>query len=59
MKYAIVEKKNHLAIHQLFDSQEVADRFLAEVVPVYVAKSYYMDKTLKASDFEVIEYKRK
>ena len=55
-KFKIVEKLDHLAVHQLFDSKESADQFLREVVPVYVAKSYYMDKTLTADSFEVIPY---
>lgn len=54
MTYKIVEKKNHLAVHGLFDSKERAERHLKEVIPVYVAKSYFMDKTLIADSFEII-----
>ena len=53
--YKLVEKQNHLAVHGLFESRAMAEKFLAETVPVYVAKSYYMDKTLTAESFEVIE----
>lgn len=56
--FALVEKKNHLAIHGWFYSRETAERHLREVIPSYVAKGYFMDKTLKADDFEVIEKKR-
>lgn len=50
----IVEKKNHLAVHGLFDSMERAERHLSEVIPVYVAKGYFMDKILRADDFEIL-----
>ena len=54
MSFAIVEKKNHLAVHGLFDRLIDAERHLSKVIPVYVAKSYFMDKTLTANDFEII-----
>jgi hypothetical protein len=54
--YAITEKKNHLSIHGLFDTKERADNHLVNVIPVYVSKSFFMDKTLTANDFEVIEH---
>ena len=57
MRYALVEKKNHLAVHGLFDSFADAQRHLAQVVPTYVAKGYFMDKTLRAEDFEIAERK--
>ena len=50
----IVEKKNHLAVHGLFDSMGRAKRHLNEIIPEYVRKSYFMDKTLTATDFEII-----
>lgn len=55
-RYAIVEKKNHHALHGIFGSREGAEKHLRDVVPGYVAKSYYDDKTLRADSFEVIEY---
>lgn len=55
-KYKIVERKDHLAVHGLFDTQARAERHLREIIPVYVAKGYYMDKTLRPEDFEVIQY---
>lgn len=56
MSYALVEKKNELAVHGLFDSKERAELFLSETVPLYVARGYYQDKTLRAEDFKIIEY---
>jgi hypothetical protein len=53
--FKIVEKKNPLAVHGLFDSRERAARHLTEVIPEYVAKSYFMDKTLMADCFEIAE----
>jgi len=52
--WKIVEKRNHLAVHQLHSSRESAEKSLREVIPVYVARGYYMDKTLTPDDFEVI-----
>ena len=54
-EWRIVEKKNHLAVHQLFgQSESSARRFLAETVPIYCNRKYYMDKTLTPDDFEVL-----
>ncbi len=55
MQYKIVEKKNPLALHGLFDSRERAERHLKETIPGYVAKGYFMDKTLTADCFEIAE----
>lgn len=52
--YAIVERKDHLAVHSIFDSRDRAKRHLKEVIPEYVARGYYMDKTLRPKDFEII-----
>lgn len=49
----IVEKDNPLAVHGLFDSVERAERHLREVIPVYVARGYFMDKTLTADSFRI------
>ena len=56
-RYAIVEKKNHLAMHGLFDSYTDAQRHLAVAIPAYVAKGYFMDKSLRAEDFEIVEHR--
>ena len=54
-RIALVEKKNHLAVHGYFDSRERAERHLRETIPVYVARGYFTDKTLRSEDFEVVE----
>lgn len=53
MNYAIVERRNHHAIHGLFDNLARAERHLAVVIPDHVARSYFMDKTLTAADFMI------
>lgn len=55
-KFVIVEKRNHLAVHQLHSNRETAERSLREVIPEYVKRGLYMDKTLTADDFEIIEW---
>ena len=57
--YALVEKRNHLAIHGLFATRESAEFHLARNIPAYVAKGYFMDKSLKPDDFEIIERKKR
>lgn len=52
--YKIVEKKNPLAVHGLFDRLPRAEKHLRETIPAYVAKGYFMDKTLTADDFTII-----
>lgn len=56
-RFSIVEKKDHLAVHGLFYTRERAQKHLDERIPQYVAKGYFMDKTLKADDFEILENK--
>lgn len=53
MKYKLVEKKNPNAVHGLFDSREGAERHLLEVIPIYVSKGYFMDKTLTPDSFVI------
>ena len=55
MKYHIVETNNRLALHGIFDTYESASRHLIETIPEYVRLGYFMDKTLKANDFTIIE----
>lgn len=52
--FKIIEKKNPLAVHGLFDSRERAERHLTDVIPDYVRRGYFMDKTLTADSFEVV-----
>lgn len=53
--FKLVEKKDHSALHALFDTRERADRHLREVIPDYVARGLFADKTLRADDFEIVE----
>lgn len=55
MKFKIVEKKNPLAIHGIFDSFERAEMFLDEAIPMYCERGFFMDKTLTPNDFEVVK----
>ena len=59
MQYGIYEKNNPLALHGIFDTLERAEKHLKETIPVYVARSYFMDKTLKADSFEIRPYATK
>lgn len=53
--YKIIEKENPLAVHGLFDSKERAERHLRDVIPEYVRRGYFMDKTLTADSFKIAE----
>jgi len=55
--YKLVERNDHFAVHGLFHSEARADNHLVNVLPVYIAKGYLMDKTLTANDFEIIKGK--
>jgi hypothetical protein len=52
--WAIVEKDNHLALHGLFDCLQRAERHLTEIIPDYVTRGYFMDKSLRADSFEIV-----
>lgn len=54
MKIAIVEKNNHLAVHGYFDNMERAQKHLAETIPTYCQRGYFMDKTLTPDSFEIL-----
>ena len=56
-EYNLIEKKYPLHLHGIFDSLERAERHLKELIPVYVAKSYFMDKTLRPEDFIIVPAK--
>ena len=53
--YEIREKKNPLALHGIFGTRERAENHLTNVVPVYVAKGFFSDKSLRADDFEIVK----
>ncbi len=50
----IVERKTPLAVHGIFDSLDRAERHLREVIPLYVQRGYFMDKTLIPEDFTIL-----
>ena len=54
MTYHLIEKQNPLALHGIFDSLERAERHLAETIPVYVARGYFIDKTLTPESFAIV-----
>ena len=56
-RFKIVEKENPNAVHGYFYTRERAERHLEEIIPEYVAKGYFMDKTLKANSLEIKEGK--
>lgn len=51
--YRLIEKDNPNALHGIFDTLERAQRHLSETIPVYVAKGYFMDKTLTPDSFTI------
>lgn len=53
-KFLLVERRNHNALHAMFDSLERAEQHLRDNIPTYVARGYFMDKTLRADDFEIV-----
>lgn len=50
----IIERNNPNALHSIHYSKESAERHLRDVVPLYVARGYYMDKTLTPESFIII-----
>ena len=59
MQYGLYEKKNPNALHGIFDSLERAEKHLKETIPLYVARGYFMGKTLTADSFEIRTYETK
>ncbi len=57
MDYYIVEKENELAVHGIFDSLLRAKNHLRYVIPKYIQKGYYEDKTLTAESFKILQQK--
>jgi len=54
-RFKIVEKNNPLAVHGLFYTRERAETHLRDVIPLYCARGYFMDKTLTPDSFEIKE----
>jgi hypothetical protein len=55
MKYIIIEKANPLRVHCICHTRERAQHWLDVKAPEYVAKGYFMDKTLTADSFTIKE----
>lgn len=55
MTYALVERDNPLTLHGLFDTLASAERHLAQSIPLYVSRGYFMDKTLTTESFVIVE----
>ena len=55
IKYKIVEVENELAVHVIFDTLPRAERYMREVLPVYVEQGLFMNKSLTVKDFKIKE----
>ena len=53
--YKIVEKQNPLAVHAICDTLERAQHWLTVNAPEYVVRGYFIDKTLTADSFVIVE----
>ena len=53
-QFKLIEKKNHLAVHGLFQTRQSAERHLTGNVPEYCKRGFFMDKTLKPESFTII-----
>lgn len=53
--FVLIEKQNPLAVHGIFDTLEHAQNHLANTIPVYVSRGYFMDKSLTAESFEIVQ----
>ena len=53
--FKIVEKRNPLAVHCICDTLERAQYWIDTLAPLYVARGYFMNKTLTPDSFTIIE----
>jgi len=53
-QYKVVLKTDHNFVMALFSSRLGGEKYIAETLPMYIEKGFLVDKTLVASDFEVI-----
>jgi hypothetical protein len=51
--FYVREKKNRLAVHAHCETLESAQRWIEINAPAYVARGYFMDKTLTPDSFEI------
>ena len=57
MTFKVIEKQNPLAVHAICDTRERAQFWIDTKTPEYIAKGYFMDKTLTADSFTIKESK--
>jgi len=53
MRFYVVEKQNPKAVHCVCDTLERAQHWINTLAPLYVAKGFFVDKTLTAHSFTV------
>jgi hypothetical protein len=53
--FKIVETQNPLAVHCICDTLERARHWIDTLAPFYVARGYFMNKTLPPDSFTIIE----
>lgn len=53
MAYKIIEKGNRLHVHAHCCTALSAKRWIQVLAPEYVARGFFMDKTLTADSFEI------
>jgi hypothetical protein len=53
MDYIVYEKANPKAIHAICSSEESAQKWIAEIAPVYCSKGYFDDKSLTPESFAI------
>lgn len=51
--YQVVEKLNPLVVHAICDNFEGAQRWIAINAPEYIAKGYFMNKSLTVDSFTI------
>lgn len=55
-QFKVVEVENELAVHAIFDTLPRAERYMREVLPVYVERGLFTNKSLTVKDFKIKEY---
>jgi hypothetical protein len=53
--FKVIEKSNPLSVHCIAETRERAEHWIKIYAPQYVAKGYFMDKTLTADSFTIKE----
>lgn len=51
--WKVIEKANPLAVHAHCSTAESAQRWIAELAPVYCARGYFVDKNLTPESFTI------